>query len=86
MYIHARKAGLLGATVLGGLHVLWSLLVLVGWAQPLINFSMWAHMAHFNVTVGPFDVSAAVTVILIAALIGYCLGFVIATAWNRIRA
>lgn len=85
MHIQPNKAGLVLGAVVGGVHLLWSLLVLVGWAQGLANFSMWAHMARFDLVVGPFDLSAAVTVIVVAALIGYCVGYAFATVWNNVH-
>lgn len=85
MQTNPSKVGLVGGTVLGGVHLLWSLLVLLGWAQALVNFSMWAHMARVAVIVGPFDVVAAITVIVIAAAIGYCVGYILATVWNKVH-
>lgn len=85
MHVNPSKVGLVGAVVIGGWHVLWSLLILLGWAQLLVEFSMWAHMIHIAVIIGPFDVSAAATVIIIASIIGYCVGYIIATVWNRVH-
>lgn len=79
------KVGIVGGAVLGGWHVLWSLLVLVGWAQPLLDFSMWAHMAHTPLVVGPFEVGAATTVVILASVVGYCVGYVLATVWNKVH-
>lgn len=85
MHADPKKVGLVGGVMLGGLHVLWSLLVLLGWAQPLVEFSMWAHMARSAIIIGPFDVAAATTVIIIASLIGYGVGYMVATVWNRVH-
>ncbi len=85
MHVDPYKVGLTFGMLLGGLHVLWSALVLLQWAQPLVNFSMWAHMAHFDLTVGPFDPTAAVTVIVIATLIGCGIGYALATIWNKVH-
>ena len=85
MHVHPRKVGLVGATILGGWHIIWSLLVLVGWAQAMVDFSMWAHMAHVAVIVGPFDASAAITVIVIATVAGYAVGYIVASIWNKVH-
>ena len=85
MHTNPNKAGLVGGTVLGGIHIVWSLLVLLGWAQALIDFSMWAHMARSAVIVGPFGASAAATVIVVAALVGYVIGYALATVWNKVH-
>ena len=71
--------------MLGGFHLLWSVLVFLVWAQPLVNFSMWAHMIQSGPVFGPFDVVAALTVIVIASVIGYCVGYILATVWNKVH-
>ena len=38
-----------------------------------------------GVVVGPFDVAAAATAIVIAAAIGYCVGFILSTVWNKVH-
>ena len=83
--MNPKKVALVGAVMLGGWHILWSLLVLVGWAQPLVDFSMWAHMVHTAVIIGPFEVGAAVTVIVVASLVGYAVGYIVATVWNKVH-
>ncbi len=85
MQTNTHKAGLVGAIMLGGFHVLWSLLILLGWAQPLVNFSMWAHMVASGPVFTSFDAVAALTVIVIAACIGYAVGLVFSTVWNKVH-
>ena len=85
MHMNPSKVALVGAVIFGGWHVIWSLLILLGWAQALVDFSMWAHMIHLTVVAGSFDATAALTVIVVASLIGYCLGYIIATVWNKIH-
>ena len=80
-----NKVGLVFGTLVGGLHVLWSVLVFFNLAQPLYNFILWAHMVHIPVIIGPFDAVAAATVIIVAACVGYVVGFAGATVWNRIH-
>ena len=85
MHVNPGKVGLVGAVMLGGWHVAWSLLVLLGWAQAMVDFSMWAHMIHVAVVIGPFDAGAAATVIIIASIVGYCLGYIVASVWNKVH-
>lgn len=84
-HINPTKAGLAVGTLMGGLHIVWSLLILFGWAQGLVNFSMWAHMVSVPFAVKAFDFSAAVMVVVVAAIIGYIIGFVFARIWNRMH-
>jgi len=81
-HLNPTKTGLALGKLLGGVHLVWAILVALGWAQALVNFSMWAHMVNTSVVVQAFNLSAAVTVILIATLIGYVLGYVFANIWN----
>ena len=85
MKLNVHKSGLVGAAMLGGVHVLWSVLVFLGWAQWWINFSSWAHMLKTApVHVGSFDGTAAVTVIVVAGCIGYGIGYAFATVHNKV--
>ena len=80
-----NKVGLVIAVLIGGWHVIWSLLVLIGFAQPILDFIFWAHMIQQVYFVKPFDPMAAVTLIVITAVIGYVFGFVGAVIWNRLH-
>jgi len=81
-HLNPKKVGLAVGKLVGGVHLVWSILVALGWAQWLVNFSMWAHMVSVPVVVEQFDLTAAVTVILVATAIGYVLGYVFAKIWN----
>jgi hypothetical protein len=80
-----HKVGLVIGALIAGWHFVWSLLVLLGWAQPIINFVFWAHMIKPVYFVKPFDLVAAVALIVITAVIGYIFGFVGAVIWNRLH-
>ena len=70
--------------VIAGCHLVWSVLVLIGWAQPIIDFIFWAHMIKPVYVVKPFDPAAAGALIVITAAIGYLFGFLGAVLWNRL--
>jgi hypothetical protein len=80
-----NKVGLVVGALTGGWHLLWSLLVLLGWAQPIIDFIFWAHMIKPIYFVKAFDPVAAITLIVITAVIGYIFGFLGAVIWNRLH-
>ena len=80
-----HKVGLVIAALIASWHVTWSLLVLLGWAQPILDFVFWAHMIKPVYFVKPFDPMAAVVLIVITAVIGYIFGFVGAIIWNRLH-
>lgn len=80
-----NRAGIVAAAVFAGWHVLWSLLVLSGLGQIFYDFILWAHMIHLQITIGPFEPVAAITLVLCTATIGYVIGFLGAWAWNRVH-
>lgn len=80
-----HRVGLVFGALLGGWHVVWSLLVLAGWAQPIYDFILWAHMIHVPLTVGPFDMTAAATLVAVTAAAGYVIGFTSAWMWNMLH-
>ncbi len=84
-YIDPAKTALAVGAFVGGWHLIWSILVALGWAQALVNFSMWAHMVSAQVVIKEFDLSAAFTVIVVAAIIGCVVGYVFAHIWNRMH-
>jgi hypothetical protein len=80
-----NKVGLVIAALTGGWHVVWSLLVLFAWAQPIIDFIFWAHMIRSIYVVKAFDPVAALTLIVITSVIGYVFGYVGAVLWNKLH-
>jgi hypothetical protein len=80
-----NKVGLVVGALIGGWHLLWSLLVLIGWAQPILDFIFWAHMIKPVYFVKPFDPLAAVTLFVITAVIGYVFGSLGAIIWNGLH-
>jgi hypothetical protein len=77
-----NKTGVAVGLLLGGWHLLWSLLVAVGWGQPLIDLVLWAHMVHLQYVVGPFEFTAAAALVLLTTLAGYAFGWLFAFVWN----
>ena len=85
MMANPHNVGLVIAALIAGWHVIWSVLVFIGWAQPILDFVFWAHMIKPVYFVKPFDPMAAVVLIVITAVIGYIFGFVGAIIWNRLH-
>jgi hypothetical protein len=80
-----NKAGLVIGALIGAWHVLWALLVLFGWAQPLIDFIFWAHMIQPIYVIKAFDAKAALTLIGITFVSGYAFGYAGAIIWNKLH-
>jgi hypothetical protein len=83
--IDPNRAGLVLGALLGSWHLLWSLLVALGVAQPLIDFLFWIHFIRPVYVIEPFAIGRAAILVLVTAGIGYITGFVFGKLWNRIH-
>jgi hypothetical protein len=83
--VNPNKVGLVIGALIGGWHLVWSALVLLHWAQPILDFIFWAHMIQPVYIVKLFDPAAAVTLIIITAAFGYLLGLLGTIIWNRLH-
>jgi hypothetical protein len=85
MKLDANRVGLVLGLFIAGLHFLWSILVVIGWGQMLLNFVFWLHMLSNPYQVAPFDLAAAVSLLVIAFLVGYVIGWIFSSLWNKLH-
>lgn len=83
--IAPNRAGLVLGAIVGGIHLLWALLVAAGVAQDLTDFIFRLHFIRPVYVVDAFDPLRAAGLVLLSAASGYCIGAVFAFLWNRIR-
>jgi hypothetical protein len=80
--VNPNKAGIALGALIGGWHLLWAVVVAIGWAQWLINFVFWMHFIVPPYTVKPFQARLALILIGVTSVTGYVLGYVFAVLWN----
>lgn len=85
MKLNPHKTGLSLGLFFGAVHTLWSLFVAIGFAQTLMTWSMSWHMIQGQWTVTAFNLTSAITLIVVTSLIGYGLGFLFGTIWNKVH-
>lgn len=70
---------------IGGWHLVWSLLIISGVAQTLLDFVFWAHMIANPYKVTGFTLSQSLILIGMTFVFGYAGGYVFAKVWNRMH-
>jgi hypothetical protein len=79
------KAGLVLGTLMGGLHLVWALLVAVGWAQAIVNFVLWIHFIKPIYLVEPFDIGTAALLVAVTGFAGFVIAFLFGMLWNHLH-
>ena len=70
---------------LSGFHLFWTLLIIAGLAQWLLDFVFWMHMLANPYQVTGFSVTQALTLIVMTFGIGYVGGWIFAWLWNKLH-
>ncbi len=70
----------------GGIHLLWSLMVMLGWGQTYLDWIFGLHFLNNPFTVAAFNMSSAVVLVVFTFIVGYLLGWIFTWIWNRMIA
>ena len=70
------QTSLIAGLCLSSLHLSWIVLILLGWAQPLMDFIFKLHMLNSPFQVQPFSIGLAVSLVIITFVIGAFYGLV----------
>ncbi len=83
--IGVHSTGLALGSLLGGMHLLWALLVASGFAQPVTDFIFWLHFIRPVWVIEGFNVGRAAGLVGLTGVIGYAMGAAFALLWNRLH-
>ena len=78
------RTSIIGGLCLASLHFCWALLVMLGWAQPLMDFIFRLHMLNSPFQVQSFDAMLALGLVVITFLIGCFYGLIFYFVRNRL--
>ena len=85
MELNPSKVALTLGVLLGGWHLVWSVLVALGLSQPLLDFIFSMHMLANPYQVTGFDVTKAGILVVITFMVGYVVGYIFANVWNKVH-
>lgn len=80
--LNPTKTALAFGLFFGGWHVVWSVLVLLGFAQTILNFIFWAHMVSSPLKTTGFSFMQSAVLISVTFVVGFVGGFIFAKLWN----
>lgn len=83
--ITKNTGGLILGLFFGAFHLLWSLMVALGWAQPILNWVYSMHFLNNPFTVAPFNVVTALMLVAFTFVVGYVAGFILTMLWEKMH-
>ena len=83
--IGVHSTGLALGCLLGGIHLLWALLVASSFAQPVMDFVFWLHFIRPVYVIEGFDLARAAGLVALTGAIGYAMGAAFALLWNQLH-
>jgi hypothetical protein len=81
--LNGKKLGLTLGSFAAFIHLVWSVLVGLGWAQPFMDFARKMHSMSNPTTILPFDLGRSILLIVIAFIMGNIMGNIFAYFWNK---
>ncbi len=79
------RSGVVLGVVLGGWHLCWSILVVLSWAQPVVDFVFWMHFIKPVYVIEPFELGRALVLLAVTSALGFVIGAALAWVWNAVH-
>ena len=84
-FMNTHKVALAVGTFAGLWHLLWSILIVLGLAQPLLDFVFAMHSLNNPYKVMGFSLSSSLGLVFLTFIIGYFVGTVFANIWKSVH-
>lgn len=84
--VSEQTVGLVFGAFAGFVHLVWSVVVYLGFGQTWLDFVFGLHFLSDPFTVGSFEVGKALTLVVFASIAGFVGGVVLAKVWNLVIA
>lgn len=81
---NANSVGIITGIIIGALHLTWSIVVMIGLAQPFMDWIYELHFLNNPFQVQTFKLTNAFILVLVTSAIGYLLGWVSTVIWNKL--
>ena len=81
--LNKQAVGLTVGIVVAGTHLVWAALVFLGLAQGFLDWVSWLHFFQNPVIVMAFGWKRAAGLIGVTFMVGYIVGWVSTTVWNK---
>ena len=82
MALSANKVGLTLGTLLALVHIIWAILVRLGFGDNILGGLMRLHFVSFPAAMGPFKIGTAIFLVVLTFIVGYVVGWLFAFIWN----
>lgn len=83
--VNENALGLTLGTFVGGVHLIWVILVGAGVAQPLVDWFMSMHFLTLSYTFAPFALWTALGLVVLTFVVGYVVGWVFGALFNAYK-
>jgi hypothetical protein len=85
MKFNSNTVGLYSGALISFCHLVWVIMVALGLAQGWLNFIFGLHFVNNPFQVRVFNLSTAVTLVIMTFVVGYMVGWVSTWAWNKMK-
>lgn len=83
--LNTRKVGLVVGVNVALWNAVWQVLVWAGSAAKFMAWILGLHSVKMSMSVTAFNATTAVSLVVVAFVCGYLMGWVFAWIWNRLR-